>query len=111
MGPNVENAVSLCQQVCQIQEGCNFFKYNSALEKCELFHYRYLDSCQLGGGTATPTLDDSSAHLCNFFTVKESTCDTMSGPALPDIDSCSGPTSPNPVSTVKSVKVLKFKDN
>merc|ERR1711915_636493 len=58
--PNVENAISLCQQVCQIQEGCNYFTYNKDLEKCYLFHYRYLDSCQLIGGTAEPMLDEKS---------------------------------------------------
>merc|ERR1711962_155845 len=68
--PNVENAVSLCQEVCQIQEGCNFFKYNSKQEKCDLFHYRYLESCELIGGTAEPTLDVCSQEIestCNSF--------------------------------------------
>merc|ERR1712180_562810 len=140
--PNVESAVSLCQEVCQIQEGCNFFEYNSKKEECLLFHYRYLDSCELIGGTAEPTLDvcskelentcnsfvredceygdlvfnktsvtdshacqqllatvgfvykaeyfvyDSLNHVCDFFTKKESTCDTLSGPVFPDFDEC-----------------------
>ena len=38
--PNVEEAVSLCQEVCQIQEGCNFFDYNKNASKCYLFSYR-----------------------------------------------------------------------
>merc|ERR1712035_209948 len=68
--PNVENAVSLCQ------EGCNFFKYNAQETKCDLFHYRYLDSCQLVGGTATPTLDTCAQGLnntCNSFVREDCT--------------------------------------
>ena len=40
--PNVENAVSLCQQVCQIQEGCSYFTYDNTKELCSLFQYRLL---------------------------------------------------------------------
>ena len=72
--PNAENAVSLCQQVCQIQEGCNFFSYNNAVEQCTLFHYSYLDSCQLIGGSDVPTIDectpDDLDNTCFSF-VKE----------------------------------------
>merc|ERR1712002_1170212 len=150
--PNsAENVYSLCQQVCQIQEGCNFFKYNKNTEKCDLFHYRYLDSCQLVAGTATPSLDecaqelentcnsfvredcyysgdvvfnktsvtdshscqellatlgfvykaeyfvyDSDAHTCEFFTEKDSVCDILSGPVIPDLDGCNkDPTIPD----------------
>merc|ERR1711915_887719 len=42
---DIEGAVSLCQEVCQIQEGCNFFDFNAQLGKCYLFRYRYLDNC------------------------------------------------------------------
>jgi len=63
--PNVEEAVSLCQEVCQIQEGCNFFDYNKNASKCYLFSYRYLDSCQLIGGPVTPGIDDCVQGMDN----------------------------------------------
>merc|ERR1712211_183436 len=31
---------------------------------------------------------DSLNHVCDFFTKKESTCDTLSGPVFPDFDEC-----------------------
>ena len=73
------------QEVCQTIEGCNYFTYDEVKQTCFLFHYRYhivklliiikkyfmvqvhfliiyvhfryLDSCQVIGGLATPVLD------------------------------------------------------
>jgi len=65
-----EGVNSLCQQVCQIQEGCNFFVYNKESEDCILFQYRYLESCAQIGGLAKPSIDECSAGI-------ENTCDTF----------------------------------
>jgi len=70
------NGVALCQQVCQIYQdtsSCEFFNYDTKLEQCTLFHYRYLWSCQLLGGPAFPPIEDCIQEAetdCNSF-VKE----------------------------------------
>ena len=41
-----------------MQEGCHYFTYSSGLATCSLYHYRYLERCELVGGTAQPAIDD-----------------------------------------------------
>ena len=50
-------SAALCQQICGIQEGCNYFSHSSSSLLCSLYHYRFLSSCQLVAGPSTPPLD------------------------------------------------------
>merc|ERR1719158_1154127 len=56
--PNTKDGAALCQQTCGIFEGCQFFTFNSVSGYCDLYHYRYLESCQVVGGPAVPAMDD-----------------------------------------------------
>jgi hypothetical protein len=56
----------MCQLLCTIQEGCNYFRHSMSSKQCELYHYRFLSSCNL-----------------------------IAGPDMPDIDDCSEPETPN----------------
>lgn len=55
--PDGPTAVAACQLKCAEREGCQYFTYNRQLATCALYHYRYLESCQLIGGTAWPPMD------------------------------------------------------
>ena len=122
-----------------------------------LFLFRYVASCGLVGGTATPPMDectenvnngcdsfwheecsylgdvvfskdsvtdahscqallvtlgivykaeywvyDTDAHICTFYKTTEASCDSYSGPKLPDIDTCTATTTtPGPASTTR----------
>merc|ERR1712241_494559 len=62
--PNTtDNANRICQDVCQIQEGCNFFVYRAAQSLCYLYQYRYLDSCSQVGGVGSPDIDVCESAL------------------------------------------------
>ena len=39
-------------------EGCQYFTYNSVSGTCDLYHYRYLESCQVIGGPVVPAMDE-----------------------------------------------------
>ena len=73
--PYVDNAVTLCQTVCQIQEGCHFFTYDSKFELCYLYDYSYLKGCQKFGGTVEPPIDEcTQGELeggCDSFITEE----------------------------------------
>merc|ERR1719430_502011 len=59
-----------CQIVCGIQEGCNFFRHSKSTLDCQLYHYRFLTSCNLIAGPMTPTIDECSKdeeHSCDSF--------------------------------------------
>jgi len=144
--PNGGGAIFMCQNICQLQEGCSYFLYNSKQEKCYLYHYRFLESCLIIGGTPSPSLDvcshiqedscdsfvrqdcaydgdlvfnktsvtnahfcqalletvgfvygakyfvyDSFQHECFFYSSVDASCDSLSGPALPDFYQCLNP--------------------
>ena len=48
----------LCQVTCVVIKGCQYFTYNSVSGTCDLYHKRYLKSCQVIGGPAVPAMDD-----------------------------------------------------
>merc|ERR1712112_639339 len=56
MYPSIPNQ-ELCQTVCVIQEGCNFFRYSKSSLECTLYHYRFLTSCNLIAGPKGPLID------------------------------------------------------
>jgi len=57
----------LCQTLCIVQEGCNYFSHTSSSGLCLLFRYRFLSSCQVVGGPALPSIDS-----CQQIEVKPS---------------------------------------
>jgi len=69
--PDVPGATATCQFLCQVQEDCSTFRYNSTGEICELYHYRYVTSCMLLGGTVEPPIDE----CLQINNVDPSSCD------------------------------------
>merc|ERR1719430_540690 len=45
--PGTPDGPALCQATCYVMEGCQYFTYNSVSGTCDLYHYRYLESCQV----------------------------------------------------------------
>lgn len=68
--PESEGAINICQEICQIVEACKYFTYDRNEELCFLYHYRYLDSCDLIGGLAEPSLDTCEQEF-------EDSCDSF----------------------------------
>merc|ERR1719153_1047629 len=67
--PEIPNG-ALCQTVCQIQEGCNYFRWSSSSLDCSLYHYRFLSSCNLIAGPKEPSIDDCAKEenpSCDSF--------------------------------------------
>merc|ERR1711970_804621 len=61
---------AVCQTLCGIQEGCNYFRHSKANKTCTLHHYRFLTSCNLIAGPVTPTIDECTVdeeHSCDSF--------------------------------------------
>merc|ERR1711862_793772 len=61
---------AVCQTLCGIQEGCNYFRHSKANLTCTLYHYRFLTSCNLIAGPVTPTIDECTVdeeHSCDSF--------------------------------------------
>merc|ERR1719516_117720 len=61
---------ALCQTVCGIQEGCNYFRWSMSTKECKLFHYRFLTSCNVIAGPMTPSIDECAkeeAPSCHSF--------------------------------------------
>merc|ERR1712002_1037248 len=59
MYPNIPEE-ALCQTVCGINEGCNYFRYSKSSKECNLFHYSYLSNCKTIGGPKKPSIDECS---------------------------------------------------
>merc|ERR1711942_419322 len=60
----------ICQHLCTIQEGCNYFRHSKSSTNCTLYHYRFLSSCNLIAGPKEPGIDacsDELAPSCNSF--------------------------------------------
>merc|ERR1719285_260307 len=60
----------ICQKLCTIQEGCNYFRHSKANLTCTLYHYRFLTSCNLIAGPKEPTIDECAVdeeHSCDSF--------------------------------------------
>merc|ERR1711962_328960 len=55
--PNIPDE-ALCQTVCGIQEGCNYFRHSKSTKECKLFHYRFLTSCNVIAGPKEPSIDE-----------------------------------------------------
>ena len=49
---------AMCQIICELQEGCNYFSHSISTSSCALFHYRFLSSCQVIGGPVRPSIDE-----------------------------------------------------
>merc|ERR1712080_452847 len=128
---------ALCQTLCGIQEGCNYFRHSKSSLDCTLYHYRFLTSCNLIAGPEKPGIDECSheeepscdsfvrencvyngenvlekesitdSHDCTLYTTKEADCDAISGPSTPSMDSCNNPTSPNPTTAPTTVPTTK----
>merc|ERR550519_38821 len=61
---------AVCQTVCGIQEGCNYFRWSKSTKECKLFHYRFLTSCNIIAGPKEPSIDDCSKEeepSCHSF--------------------------------------------
>ena len=74
--PDGPYAIAVCQELCQAAaaEDCRYFTFNAAQETCYLFRYRYLDSCEVIGGLAEPTLAECHAAVedsCDSFKREE----------------------------------------
>merc|ERR1712013_626431 len=69
--PNLDDgpAVAVCQDICGVVEGCQYFSYSFSSGFCDLYHYRYLASCQVVGGPDYPSLDDclDIGDTCDSF--------------------------------------------
>merc|ERR1712180_363786 len=61
---------AVCQTLCGIQEGCNYFRHSKANKTCTLYHYRFLTSCNLIAGPVTPTIDECTGD-------EERSCDSF----------------------------------
>merc|ERR1711962_1991241 len=69
--PDIPNE-ALCQTVCGIQEGCNYFRHSKSTKECKLFHYRFLTSChsfvrencKYGGNAVLNKTSITDAHAC-----------------------------------------------
>merc|ERR1712215_555268 len=60
----------ICQHLCTIQGGCNYFRHSKSSTNCTLYHYRFLSSCNLIAGPKEPGIDacsDELAPSCNSF--------------------------------------------
>ena len=68
-------AQSVCQGLCQEIEDCRYFTYHEVEEACSLFRFRYLASCQVVGGLATPPLaachEEEESNSCASFKWEE----------------------------------------
>ena len=65
---------SLCQTLCELQEGCNYFHHSTNISVCSLFHYRFLKSCQFIAGPSEPGIDvcaEETAPSCDSFVRKD----------------------------------------
>ena len=56
-----QGAAQLCQQLCGVQEDCNYWTYDAASLTCSLLSYCYLHSCDSLTAGAEP---DTSECLC-----------------------------------------------
>lgn len=56
--PNTPTAPITCQELCRIEDECNYFTYRSDTETCLLYHYFDLVACGLVSGTKTPPFYD-----------------------------------------------------
>ena len=67
--PNLDAGPALCQDICGVVEGCQYFSYSFSSGSCDLYHYRYLASCQVVGGPDYPSLDDclDIVDTCDSF--------------------------------------------
>merc|ERR1719312_2190239 len=67
--PNLDDGPAVCQDICGVVEGCQYFSYSFSSGSCDLYHYRYLASCQVVGGPDYPSLDDCMdiGDTCDSF--------------------------------------------
>ena len=68
--PSDQEAASICQQLCGIQEDCNYWTFDSATLTCSLLSYCYLYSCDSFMAGPEPDFSDC---LC----LESASCDDM----------------------------------
>lgn len=75
-----QDTFTLCQLACDVEPGCNYFRYDGKLEQCHLLRYHNPDNCYVVTGTYQPGLDEClvnelSGDGCDAFRETECTLD------------------------------------
>ena len=90
--PRIPDA-PLCQEICRIQEGCNYFRWSKSSKECSLYHYRFLASCNIISGPRFPSIDECAKEenpSCASFVRENCTysTETMSKESVTDAHAC-----------------------
>merc|ERR1719153_1311678 len=60
-----------CQSLCGIIERCKHFRYSKSTQECELFHFRFISTCNKIGGPKDPLVkacsNEDSEGSCHSF--------------------------------------------
>ena len=69
-------SATLCQGICQLVEGCSYFRHSGQTQLCDLYSYSYLASCRVIAGPPAPGIDacsDGTKPSCDQFTREDCT--------------------------------------
>merc|ERR1712240_522734 len=67
-----------CQGLCGIIERCQHFRYSKSTQECELFHFRFISTCNVIGGPKEPLVqacskEDAAGGSCHSFISEDCT--------------------------------------